>query len=67
MTVSNQEFCAWDEAGDDCAGDIGSPLFTIHNGRFFVVGLRSYVETDEVSNLIEFFFSLFWFLFQGFH
>jgi hypothetical protein len=53
MTVSNQEFCAWDVSGDDCTGDIGNPLFYIHNGRFFVVGLRSYVETDEVRNLIE--------------
>lgn len=40
----------WDETGDDCAGDIATALFTIHNGRFFLVGLKSYAETnDEVS------------------
>ena len=37
----------WDETGDDCAGDLATALFTIHNGRLFVVGLRSYAETDE--------------------
>lgn len=52
MSVSNQEFCVWDESGDDCTGDIGNPLFTLHNGRFFVVGLRSYVESDDVRDLI---------------
>ena len=50
MAVSNQMFCVWDETGDDCTGDIGNPLFTIHNGRFFVIGLRSYVESDDVSD-----------------
>lgn len=43
------ELCVWDEIGDDCAGDIGNPLFSLHNDRFHVVGLRSYVETNEVS------------------
>lgn len=52
MAVSNQEFCVWDESGDECTGDIGNPLFTMHNGRLFVVGLRSYVESDDVRNLI---------------
>lgn len=48
MAISQQEFCVWDESGDDCTGDIGNPLFTTHNGRLFVVGLRSYAETDDV-------------------
>lgn len=37
----------WDETGDDCAGDIATALFTIHNGRLFLVGLKSYAETDD--------------------
>lgn len=48
MAISQQEFCVWDESGDDCTSDIGNPLFTVHNGRLFVVGLRSYAETDDV-------------------
>lgn len=71
MTISNQEFCVWDESGDDCTGDIGNPLFTIHNGRLFVVGLRSYVESDEVNDLIDSHensvFELLWLLFLGLH
>lgn len=62
MAISTQEFCVWDESGDDCTGDIGNPLFTIHNGRLFVVGLRSYVESDDVRDIIDFhenFFSTF--------
>ncbi|XP_070492445.1 melanization protease 1-like [Chironomus tepperi] len=47
ITISPYEFCVWDETGDDCAGDLATALFTIHNGRLFVVGLRSYAETDE--------------------
>jgi len=49
MTITHQEFCVWDESGDDCTGDIGTPLFTTHNGRLFVIGLRSYAETDDES------------------
>lgn len=39
----------WDEAGDDCAGDLATALFTIHNGRFFLVGLKSYAETNDAE------------------
>lgn len=52
MKISQQEFCVWDESGDDCTGDIGNPLFTTHNGRFFVIGLRSYAESDDVNETI---------------
>lgn len=52
MTITHQEFCVWDESGDDCTGDIGTPLFTTHNGRLFVIGLRSYAETDDVKRAI---------------
>jgi len=45
----------WDETGDDCAGDLATALFTIHNGRLFVVGLRSYAETDEEVSLCSYF------------
>lgn len=37
----------WDETGDDCAGDIATALFTVHNGRYILVGLKSYAETDD--------------------
>jgi hypothetical protein len=37
----------WDTTGDDCAGDISSALFAIHNGRLFIAGLRSYAETNN--------------------
>ncbi|CRL00374.1 CLUMA_CG013642, isoform A [Clunio marinus] len=47
IAISKQEFCVWDETGDDCAGDIGNALFTTHNGRLFLVGLRSYAETND--------------------
>lgn len=43
----------WDSSaiGDSCAGDIGNPLFGIdQHDRFYIVGLRSYVETNQVSN-----------------
>ncbi|KAG5675206.1 hypothetical protein PVAND_005130 [Polypedilum vanderplanki] len=47
IAISQYEFCVWDETGDDCAGDLATALFTIHNGRLFLVGLRSYAETDD--------------------
>lgn len=47
ITISQYEFCVWDETGDDCAGDIATALFSIHNGRLYLVGLRSYAETDD--------------------
>jgi hypothetical protein len=48
MTISQQDFCVWDEVNDDCTGGgIGNPLFTTHNGRLFVIGLRSYAESDD--------------------
>lgn len=40
---SNEEFCAWDENGDDCAGDLGGPLLAEVDKHFFVIGLNSYV------------------------
>ena len=58
ITISPYEFCVWDETGDDCAGDLATALFTIHNGRLFVVGLRSYAETDEEVRLYTFFVML---------
>lgn len=41
-TLTTDEFCAWDENGDTCTGDLGGPLIGKHNGRFYVVGLNSY-------------------------
>lgn len=43
--ISTDEFCAWDEKGDTCTGDLGAPLIGKDNGRFFVVGLHSYALT----------------------
>lgn len=49
-TLTNEEFCAWDEIGDSCTGDLGSPIVGKHNGRLYVVGLKSYALS---SNTIE--------------
>lgn len=38
------EFCAWDEAGDTCTGDLGGPLIAESNGRATVIGLNSYIS-----------------------
>lgn len=40
-----EEFCAWDETGDTCTGDLGGPLVGKLNGRYQVIGLNSYVNT----------------------
>ncbi|XP_055586384.1 CLIP domain-containing serine protease B4-like [Uranotaenia lowii] len=40
--VGLKEFCAWDETGDNCTGDLGGPLMVKLNGRYHVVGLNSY-------------------------
>ncbi|XP_058811507.1 CLIP domain-containing serine protease B4-like [Topomyia yanbarensis] len=37
-----KEFCAWDETGDNCTGDLGGPLMVKLSGRYHVVGLNSY-------------------------
>lgn len=37
-----KEFCAWDETGDNCTGDLGGPLMVKLQGRYHVVGLNSY-------------------------
>lgn len=43
--ISPDEFCAWDEKGDSCTGDLGGPLIAKVGGRFYVVGLHSYALT----------------------
>ncbi|XP_055525708.1 CLIP domain-containing serine protease B4-like [Wyeomyia smithii] len=40
--LGTKEFCAWDETGDNCTGDLGGPLMTKLSGRYHVVGLNSY-------------------------
>lgn len=47
MQLTPEQFCVWDESGDDCVGDIATPVFTINNGRFIVVGLNSYIDSEE--------------------
>lgn len=51
-TITNDEFCAWDESGDTCTGDLGAPLIGKHNGRFYVIGLKSYAlaTTTHMEN-----------------
>lgn len=48
---SSDEFCAWDENGDDCAGDIGGPLIGQEDGRYHVIGLNSFANFKEESNI----------------
>lgn len=43
--ISPDEFCAWDEKGDTCTGDLGGPLIGKIKGRLYVVGLHSYALT----------------------
>ncbi|XP_059619767.1 CLIP domain-containing serine protease B4-like [Phlebotomus argentipes] len=45
-----EEFCAWDERGDSCYGDLGGPLIGIHDGRFQVIGLSSYAHSKKPIN-----------------
>lgn len=49
-TVSEDEFCAWDESGDTCTGDLGGPLISKLSGRFYVVGLNSYALSNQELN-----------------
>lgn len=46
-SLGGDEFCAWDEAGDTCIGDLGGPLIGKVSGRFYVVGLKSYVLSNR--------------------
>lgn len=48
--ISPDEFCAWDEKGDTCTGDLGGPLIGKVSGRFYVVGLHSYALTASTLN-----------------
>lgn len=49
---TTQEFCAWDETGDTCAGDLGGPLLANVGEKSYLIGLNSYVNA-EVNVLIE--------------
>lgn len=44
-TLTSDKFCAWDEPGDSCTGDLGSPLIRKINGRYHVIGLNSYANS----------------------
>lgn len=46
---SLDEFCAWDEYGDDCAGDIGAPLLAKIGEKYHLVGMHSYAPVIGVS------------------
>lgn len=39
-----EEFCAWDEYGDTCTGDVGGPLMGSVNGKWHLIGLNSYAN-----------------------
>ncbi|XP_055695435.1 CLIP domain-containing serine protease B4-like isoform X2 [Lutzomyia longipalpis] len=45
-----EEFCAWDERGDTCYGDLGGPLMGLHDGRYQVIGLSSYARYQKPIN-----------------
>uniref|UniRef100_A0A1B0D6S0 Uncharacterized protein n=1 Tax=Phlebotomus papatasi TaxID=29031 RepID=A0A1B0D6S0_PHLPP len=42
-----EEFCAWDERGDSCYGDLGGPLIGLYDGRYQVIGLSSYARSRK--------------------
>lgn len=44
---TNAEFCAWDEPGDTCTGDLGGPLTALWNDRRYVIGLSSYIHVGS--------------------
>jgi coagulation factor X len=46
---SRSEFCAWDEGGDTCTGDMGGPLIAKQNGAFHLIGLKSYAQSKVTS------------------
>lgn len=41
---TEENFCAWDQTGDTCTGDLGGPLMAKYNGQFRLIGLNSYVQ-----------------------
>lgn len=43
------KFCAWDNSGDSCTGDLGSPLLRKINGRYYVIGLNSFVSSKVIA------------------
>lgn len=51
--LMKEEFCAWDEVGDTCTGDLGGPLIGNLNGRFHVIGLNSYINAKVVFFLFQ--------------
>lgn len=50
VTVTAEEFCAWDETGDTCTGDLGGPLVGRANDKYQVVGLNSYLNAKVISD-----------------
>lgn len=51
-TFTHTEFCAWDELGDTCTGDLGGPLIALWNGHHYVVGLNSYINVRDDSEYV---------------
>ncbi|KAG4068738.1 hypothetical protein HA402_002429 [Bradysia odoriphaga] len=49
-SITTEEFCAWDETGDSCTGDLGGPLTAIDNGRYSVIGLNSHINSRVKFN-----------------
>lgn len=46
-SFTTEEFCAWDETGDNCTGDLGGPLMALRDGKYLLIGLNSYVNSDH--------------------
>jgi len=47
--ITTDEFCAWDQRGDTCTGDLGGPLIVKHSGLYFVIGLTSYIHSQVIK------------------
>uniref|UniRef100_A0A182J6M7 Uncharacterized protein n=1 Tax=Anopheles atroparvus TaxID=41427 RepID=A0A182J6M7_ANOAO len=41
-----KSFCAWENATDTCTGPLGGPIVAKIRGKYHVVGLRSYLQTE---------------------
>lgn len=48
VIVTDEEFCAWDETGDTCTGDLGGPLVGKIDDNYHIVGLNSYVNAKVI-------------------
>uniref|UniRef100_A0A182QTR8 Peptidase S1 domain-containing protein n=1 Tax=Anopheles farauti TaxID=69004 RepID=A0A182QTR8_9DIPT len=48
-----KNFCARDVSGDNCTGALGGPAVATIRGRYHVLGLRSYIQTETVVESLD--------------